>query len=205
MTASHGITTAVVYARNWKSKMLYLISGASRSGKTMIAEKILNQKNLPYMSLDWLVMGFTNGMPECGIHDMLFPDDIAKKLWSFVKSMCESMLWSDADCVIEGEAILPELVSELLTKYPDKIKICFLGYTDIDADEKARSIKEFSTGKTDWLNKKPDAYIYDHIQNMVRHSRRIKAGCGQYNMRYFDTSEDFTGTIDKAVEYLLDT
>ena len=63
--------------------MLYLISGASRSGKTMIAEKILSRKNLPYMSLDWLVMGFTNGMPECGIHDLLFPDEIAKKLWGF--------------------------------------------------------------------------------------------------------------------------
>lgn len=184
--------------------MLYLISGASRSGKTMIAEKILARENLPYMSLDWLVMGFTNGMPECGIHDLLFPDEIAKKLWKFLRAMCESMLWQKTDCVIEGEAILPELVSELLNKHPDKIKICFLGYTDIDIDKKVSSIKEFSTGTADWLNKKPDKYVYDHISNMVAHSRMIKTGCGKYNMPYFDTSEDFIGTIDKAVGYLLD-
>ena len=183
--------------------MLYLISGASRSGKTMIAEKILEQKHLPYMSLDWLVMGFTNGMPECGIHDQLFPDDIAERLSELLRAMCESMLWQETDCVIEGEAILPELISELLNKYPDKIKICFLGYTDISADEKAASIKKYSTGATDWLSKKPDEYIYDHINNMVRHSRRIKSGCEKYHMSYFDTSEDFIGTIDRAVAYLL--
>jgi len=171
----------------------------------MIAEKILEQKNLPYMSLDWLVMGFTNGMPECGIHDLLFPDDIAKRLWGFLQAMCESMLWQETDCVIEGEAVLPELISELLNKYPDKIKLCFLGYTNIDVDEKVGCIKEFSTGTTDWLSKKPDEYIYDHINNMVRHSRMIKSGCEKYHMSYFDTSEDFLGTIDRAVAYLLDT
>ena len=93
----------------------------------MIAERILEQKNTPYISLDWLVMGFTNGMPECGIHDLLFPDDIAQRLWGFLRAMCESILWQETDCVIEGEAILPELVSELLNKYPDKIKISEVG------------------------------------------------------------------------------
>ena len=185
--------------------MLYLISGASRSGKTLVAEKILDQKNLPYVSLDWLVMGFTNGMPECGIHDLLFPDEIARKLWSFLQAMCESMLFQEVDCVIEGEAVLPELVAELLDKYPDKIRICFLGYTDIDADEKAGAIREFSTGETDWLSNKPDEYVHDHINNMIRHSHMIKTGCAKFNMTYFDTSEDFPGTMDKAVEYLLRT
>ena len=183
--------------------MLYLISGASRSGKTMIAERILEQKNTPYISLDWLVMGFTNGMPECGIHDLLFPDDIAQRLRGFLRAMCESILWQETDCVIEGEAILPELVSELLNKYPDKIKICFLGYTDISVDEKAASIQKYSTGATDWLSKKPDEYIHDHINNMVRHSRRIKSGCEKYHLSYFDTSKDFNGTIDRTVAYLL--
>ena len=48
--------------------LLYLVSGTSRSGKTIIANNILKRKNIPFMSLDWLVMGFTNGMPQCGIH-----------------------------------------------------------------------------------------------------------------------------------------
>jgi hypothetical protein len=140
----------------WRVTMLYLVSGTSRSGKTLIAEQLLEQKQIPYMSLDWLMMGFTNGMPQLGIHDKLFPDEIAKRLWSFFKAMCESMLYLEIDYIIEGEAMLPELIQELLDKYPDKIKICFVGYTDIDIDQKAQDIKTYSTRRGDWLTKESD-------------------------------------------------
>ena len=142
--------------------MLYLVSGASRSGKTIIANNIFKQRQIPYLSLDWLVMGFTNGIPEYGIHDRLFPNEIADRIWGFLKAMCENMLWSDIDYVIEGEAILPELVRELLDGYPEKIKICFLGYTDVDTDAKLREIRTYSDGKDDWLVNEPDDFIYDH-------------------------------------------
>jgi len=183
--------------------MLYLVSGASRSGKTIIANKILGHRNIPYMSTDWLMMGFTNGVPEFGIHDRLFPDEIAKKIWSFLKAMCESVLCSEVDYVIEGEAILPKLVQELLDEYPDKVRICFIGYTDVDPIEKARDIKTYSDGKDDWLLNESDDYLYDHINNMVTHSRSIKADCEKYGMGYFDTSYDFIGTIDQAITYLV--
>lgn len=183
--------------------MLYLISGASRSGKTIIAKNILKRKQIPYMSLDWLVMGFTNGLPENGIHDKLFPDEIAEKLWHFLEAMCESMLWSEIDYVIEGEAILPGLVQKFLKKHPDKIRICFLGYTEIDKDRKMKDLKAFHDGKKDWLLKESDDYIYDHIDNMIAHSRLIKDGCEKYGLRYFDTSGDFLAAIDGATKYIL--
>lgn len=183
--------------------MLYLISGTSRAGKTMIAERIAAQKSISYFSLDWLVMGFTNGIPEYGIHDLLFPDDIARRSWSFLKAMLENMLWSEVDYIIEGEALLPELVIELLQKYPNKIKICFVGYTNIDVNEKFKEIKKFSIREKDWLSEKSDEYIIDHINNMVTHSEKIKRSCSESGIRYFDTSQDFKGAIEKTITYLL--
>ena len=183
--------------------MLYLISGTSRAGKTMIAEKIAAQKSISYFSLDWLVMGFTNGIPEYGIHDLLFPDDIAKRSWSFLKAMLESMLWSEVDYIIEGEAMLPELVIELLQKHPSKIKICFVGYTNINVNEKFKQIKKYSIGEKDWLLDKSDTYIIDHINNMVAHSKKIKKSCSENGLKYFDTSKDFLGTINRTITYLL--
>ena len=44
--------------------MLFLVSGTSRSGKTLIAKKILADNQIPYLSFDWLMMGFNHGMPE---------------------------------------------------------------------------------------------------------------------------------------------
>jgi hypothetical protein len=182
--------------------MLYLVSGASRSGKTIIANKILEQKQIPYLSLDTVVMGFTNGIPEYGVHDRLFPAEIAEKIWSFLKAMCESILWAEMDYVIEGEAILPGLVGELLDKYPDKIRLCFVGYIDVHTDTKLIDIKTYSDGRGDWLTTETDGFIRDHIQNMVEHSRRIKSDCDKYDMPYFDTSRDFEGAIQQATKHL---
>lgn len=183
--------------------MLYLISGTSRSGKTMIAKQISAQKGIPYLSIDWLMMGFTNGIPEYGIHDKLMPDEIAKRLWSFLKAMLESMIYDKTDCIIEGEAILPELVVELLEKYPNEVKVCFIGYTDVNVDEKVNEIKEFSFGKSDWLTGESDEYIIDHVENMISHSRIIKKSCVATDLQFFDTSKNFLKGVENARKYLM--
>ncbi len=184
--------------------MLYIISGASRSGKTIIAKKLSAEKGISYLSLDWIMMGFTNGIPEYGIHDKLFPDDIAQKLWGFLNAMFESMISVDTDCVIEGEAILPELIIELLHKYPDKLKICFLGYTNVNVDQKSKEIKDFSMKENDWLNDKSDSYILDHIKNMISHSLMIKKSCLENRLKYFDTSQNFLQTLEAAKKFISD-
>ena len=183
--------------------MLYVISGASRSGKTILAKKVSAQLGIPYLSLDWIMMGFTNGIPEYGIHDKLFPDEIAQRLWSFLKAMLESMIHVETDCVIEGEAILPQLIIELANEYPNEMKICFLGYTDVGIDKKFKEIKTFSNEKNDWLADKSDFYIKDHIKNMIVHSKEIKKSCLDLNMQYFDTSEKFLDTLTTIEKYLV--
>ena len=169
----------------------------------MIAKRILAQTGVPYLSLDWLVMGFTNGMPECGIHDKLFPDEIAEKLWSFLEAMCESMLWTEVDQVIEGEAILPGSARTLLDKYPQRVRACFMGYAEIEVEEKIREARRYSEGQRDWLMNESEETIRRHIKDMVAYSRKVKAECAQHNVRYFDTSTDFMQQVDRATQYLL--
>jgi len=184
--------------------MLYVVSGTSRSGKTMIAKRILKLKGIPYLSLDWIVMGFTNGMPECGIHDKLFPNEIAEKLQTFFESMCANMLWTGEDYVIEGEAVLPESARSLLNSNPEEVAVCFLGYPRVEVEEKVRQVKTFNDGDRDWLTNESDDVIERHIENMVQYSRKIEKECAEYNVRYFDTSNDLMGTVDQATHYMLD-
>lgn len=183
--------------------MLYIVSGASRAGKTMIAKKILQRMQIPYMSLDWLVMGFTDGLPEYGIHDKLMPDEIAEKLWRFLNPILENMVWSGIDYVIEGEAILPDLIAAFADAHPHSLEACFLGYTDLDVDRKLMDIREHPLGEGDWLIEEDDEYIRRHIENMISHSRLIKDSCERFKMRYFDTSADFLATVDEATGFLL--
>ena len=182
--------------------MIYLISGTSRSGKTLVAKKIMQQYQIPYLSLDWLVMGFTKGIPEYGIHDKLWPNEIAEKFWDFLKAMLENMIWSETDYIIEGEAILPELISELLKKHRDSIKVCFVGYSNMDVKEKVKDVYSYSYGN-DWLTKESNDYVESHISNMIEYSKTIKKSCEKYGIKYFDTSKNFVQVLDDTIEYLL--
>jgi hypothetical protein len=182
--------------------MIYIISGTSRSGKTLIAKKMMQQYEIPYLSLDWLVMGFTNGIPEYGIHDKLWPNEIAEKFWEYLKAMLENMMWSETDYIIEGEAVLPELINELLTKHPNRIKVCFVGYTNINIRTKVKDVYSYSSGN-DWLTNESNDYVEKHISNMIKYSKRIKKSCKKYGIRYFDTSKNFTQVLENTIEYLI--
>ncbi len=183
--------------------MIYIISGTSRSGKTLIAKKIMEQEGIPYLSLDWLVMGFTNGIPGYGIHDKLWPNEIAERFWDFLKAMCENMIWTEIDYIIEGEAVLPELIDELLKKHPDRIKVCFVGYTNVNLSKKVKDVYQYSKGENDWLTNEPNDYVESHISNMIEYSKKIKKACEKHGIRYFDTSENFMQVLESAIECLL--
>lgn len=183
--------------------MLYLVSGSSRSGKSTIARRILKQTGIPYLSLDWVMMGFTNGMPEFGIHDKLWPDEIAARLDKFLLAMCENILWAEEGLVIEGEAILPGSARILLDKHLGRVRACFLGYTTVDIETKMAEAKAYPAGENDWLLEESDETIRQHLQNMVAYSKKVERQCKKHRIRYFDTSADFPAAMDRATQYLL--
>jgi 2-phosphoglycerate kinase len=182
--------------------MLFLVSGASRSGKTLIAKKILANRQIPYLSLDWLMMGFNDGIPEYGIHHLLWPNEIAERMGPFLLGMIDSMLVDGIAYVIEGEAMLPQLVADLVEKNPDRIRAVFVGYTGIKVEDKVALVKKHSDGENDWLTSQSDEYIRDHIENMIAYSKTIKKGCEEHGLPYFDTSDDFSGAIEAAIDFL---
>ena len=183
--------------------MLYLVSGTSRSGKTLIAKKILAYKQIPYLSLDWLMMGFNDGIPEYGIHHLLWPNEIARKIWPFLQGMIDSMIVDGMDYVIEGEAMLPQLIADWIKEHPDKIKAVFVGYTEINVSDKVALVKRYSDGENDWLTNEADEYIRDHIENMIAYSKMIRNGCEEHGLSYLDTSGAFLGAIEAATDFLV--
>ena len=185
------------------SDMLFLVSGTSRSGKTLIARKLLAEKQIPYLSLDWLMMGFNDGLPEYGIHHLLWPNEIAEKMEPFLRGVINSMLVDGMDYVIEGEAMHPRFVADLVKEYPDKLSAVFVGYTEISVEDKVALVKKHGAGENDWLTKKPDDYIRDHIGNMIAYSKTIRDQCEQHGVSYVDTSVDFLAAIEAATDLLL--
>lgn len=183
--------------------MLYLIGGTSRAGKSILARNILKKYNIPFFSLDWAMMGFTIGIPDYGIHDKLFMDEIGEKMWSFTKAMCKTIIESCTDYVIEGEAMLPVHMRELDDLYPGMVNACCVGYGDIDLEKKVSDVKTYNDKESDWLVSLGEELIRDHIKNMKIYSIKVKKWCEENGVKYFDTSYNFSEIIDEAAGYLI--
>ena len=70
--------------------MIILISGATHSGKTFLASKLMEKLSMPYLSLDHLKMGLIRS----GQLKLLPKDDekIKHKMWPIVREMIKTVI-----------------------------------------------------------------------------------------------------------------
>lgn len=181
--------------------MIYIISGASRSGKSSACMKLFDKTKIPYILTDLLMMGFQEGFPNLGVHHTKYYDENAKIMWPFVYNMIEQLIINKIDYIIEGEAFLEKDIASLVDKYPDDVRVCFMGFTTISRERKYEEIMEFSP-EHDWLISFDDEVIWDHIDNMIRISKHIKSECEKYGFKFVDSSDDFEKAVDEVVNYL---
>ena len=80
--------------------MIYLISGASHTGKTVLAQRLLEEKHWPYLSLDHLKMGLIRS----GNTDLTVFDDekMTDYLWPIVREMAKTAIENSQNLIIEG-------------------------------------------------------------------------------------------------------
>jgi hypothetical protein len=181
--------------------LLLIIGGPGRTGKGILSRRLMVEMQQPYLSLDVVKMGLTNGVPAYGMD----PDDgtgpVAEKLWPLVRAMAVNMLETDVHYIIEGE-ILPHHAVELAERFPEMVRACFLGYADVEADQKLREIREFAGSPNDWTVGAPDDDVLDVIVDSIQFSRELRDQCALLQIPYFDTSHEFFPTLDMAAAYL---
>ena len=80
--------------------MVILISGASHTGKTYLAQRLLEKYKYPYLSLDHLKMGLIrSGMTELTPEDY---DELTVYLWKIVKEIIKTAVENRQNLIIEG-------------------------------------------------------------------------------------------------------
>ena len=104
--------------------MILLITGASHTGKTVLAQRILEKHHIPYLSMDLLKMGlirsgYTNLTPE---------DDNALRtyLWPIVQGMIKTAIENRQNLVVEGGYIPFGWEKGFSPEYLKEIRYCCL-------------------------------------------------------------------------------
>lgn len=183
--------------------MLYIVGGISRAGKSTLSRMILEKHNIPYMSLDSIFMGYQNTFPEL-IKGKGYTDFVrADIMWPFIKGAIDHILHMDQDYLIEGAFISPKNVNYLQQKFPEKIKACYIGYAEKDIEEKIEEIKRHNP-PGDWLKGCSDEEIRNVVEVSKKFSSLVHKECTKYNIKWFDTSVDFFGTLELARRHLME-
>lgn len=80
--------------------MIILITGASHAGKTALAQKLLEQYNYPYLSIDHLKMGLIrSGHTTLTVED---DTELTDYLWPIICEIIKTAIENKQNLIIEG-------------------------------------------------------------------------------------------------------
>ncbi|SHJ58029.1 hypothetical protein SAMN02745248_00461 [Hathewaya proteolytica DSM 3090] len=100
--------------------MIFLIAGASHTGKTLLAQKILEKYKYPYLSIDHLKMGLIRSGQT-----ILTPQDddkLTDYLWPIVCEIVKTAIENKQDLIIEGCYIPFDYKNDFADEYLKFIK-----------------------------------------------------------------------------------
>ncbi|MBE6802448.1 MAG: adenylate kinase, partial [Ruminococcaceae bacterium] len=81
--------------------MIILITGASHTGKTALAQKLLEKFKYPYISIDHLKMGLIrSGNTE--LTPISEDKDLTAYLWSIIREMIKTAIENKQNLIVEG-------------------------------------------------------------------------------------------------------
>lgn len=183
--------------------MIYILGGASRSGKTLLSRKAVLEKGIPYFPLDALFGGLVNGAPELGVMYKQSFVERAEKMWPVAKALLKFFFHEEHDFLIEGDTVLPSQVNELILE-GNNVKSCFVGYVDLSKEEKLDLVRKYPQGSTDWTKDISDEEMLSLVDQMIEFSKYLKEECAKYEIQYFDISHDFSASREAAFEYLFE-
>ncbi len=104
--------------------MVILIAGASHTGKTALAQKLLEKYHYPYLSIDHLKMGLIrSGNTELTPTD---DENLTVYLWPIVREMTKTAIENHQSLIIEGCYIPFNWAEDFEKEYRDNIRYCCL-------------------------------------------------------------------------------
>ena len=123
--------------------MIILIAGASHTGKTALAQKLLEKYKYPYFSIDHLKMGLIrSGNTE--LTPTSDDTDLTIYLWAIVREMIKTAIENNQNLIVEGCYIPFDWAKDFEKEYLDNIRYYCLVMTENYIRNHFADIKEYA-------------------------------------------------------------
>ena len=168
--------------------MVILITGASHTGKTLLAQKLLKKYSCPCLSVDLLKMGLIRS----GYTPLTPEDDQALEayLWPVVREMVKTAVENRQDLIVEGCYIPFSWRKDFADAYLREIQYCCLVMSGSYIQNHFSDIKRYANVIEHRLD---DSYCtMDHL---LEENARCLSLCKAYGLPYVWIDREYPADI----------
>ena len=164
--------------------MVIIISGATHTGKTNLAQSLLEKYKYPYLSIDHLKMGLIRSG-----HTSLTPyscdEDLTAYLWPIVSEMIKTAIENNQNLIVEGCYIPYDYKDTFSEEYLKNIKCFFLVMTKNYIENHFNDIIKYESII--------EQRLYDDLnkEQLIVENMKILQKCIEYNIKYVLIDEKY--------------
>jgi 2-phosphoglycerate kinase len=177
--------------------MIILIGGTGSVGKTKLAYELMTMLQIPYFSLDILMMGIYRSNPECGYTPMDENTKIAGKIWPITREMIKTNIENGTSGIYEGFQLLPGVANDFSLEYKNQIISYFIAFSNEYIHKHYNEIIMHRSV----IEKRDD---YDSVEKMEERNKKVIKECKENNQKAFIINEDYVSEINVLIKKIID-
>ncbi len=170
--------------------MIILITGASHTGKTVLAQQMLEKYKYPYLSIDHLKMGLIRS-GKTKLTPFSKDDDLTEYLWPVVREMIKTAIENKQNLIVEGCYIPFNWKKDFAKEYLDEIRYYCLVMSENYIKKHFTDIKGYA-GIIE--NRLDDAYCT--LEGVLKDNAKVLEMVQKHNADYVLIDEEYKIDID---------
>lgn len=169
--------------------MVILISGASHTGKTMLAQKLLEKYKYPYLSIDHLKMGLIRSR-HTNLTPMSDDEKLTEYLWPIVREMIKTAIENKQNLIVEGCYIPFDWKCDFEEEYVENIRHFCLVMSENYIRKHFDDIKSHANAIENRID--DDVTIESVLEDNVKNLKMAK----KHNLDYVMIDDEYKIEID---------
>ena len=170
--------------------MIVLITGASHTGKTALAQKLLEKYKYPYLSIDHLKMGLIRS-GNTKLTPMSDDKDLTAYLWPIVREMIKTAIENKQNLIVEGCYIPFDWQNEFDSEYLESIKYLCLVMSEKYIRNHFNNIKKYANAIENRLDDE-----WCTMESVLADNAEVLALAKRHNSNYILIDDQYEIKID---------
>ena len=170
--------------------MIILITGASHTGKTALAQNLLEKYKYPYLSIDHLKMGLIRS-GNTDLTPMSEDKELIAYLWPIVREMIKTAIENKQNLVVEGCHIPFDWQKNFGAEYLENIRYYCLIMSEGYIRSHFADIKEYANTIENRLNDE-----WCTIESVLADNTEILALAQKYDVNYILIEDKYEINIE---------